>query len=552
MKPARVDGRKTYILLALMLGFAVYPKILTFIDQATTDPFSFSSIAVAEVSYRRNEILLNPFRVADPNTLLWQSFSNHISERLLVTSFLVVFSKVTGLTLRHLQFLPLAGLIMILLGFALAKAFTKSSITAALFTLFIAYHNNEANSFFYLSGGYLMMMLFLLLFYKTIEKSISQRTGIILLVLVYVTSYLTYYTADFLNLVVVGGSALTTFLAKRTIFRRTVTLAEKLPSFFSLSLAFGAIFVMFDSAFYHFVTQGSVEQAQGVLQGYIRYVIALTKGEAAVGYVMRQGAITPVYIEAAIRIIIVFAVGVHIITHVVRSLKARRPVQITHKSMTYCLIIIASIAQVIVYLGVGFFGVSYGIMFVGLLAMYSLRSLGRGLNKERASFLICSLLVVASILRFEAIWEDPTTSYYGRYYYAAMHRTAPWLIQYVDQGIALSDHIISAQILTEATFSSKGNDVLSYRIADHLDVLYEFNQSRFDSLMGYYQWVMGLDMPNPVYLVSSCLWKDRYVVGDGWGPIGNPLGERLYFVNNYTSLNKIYSDGMGLVYAWKH
>ncbi len=529
-----------YVFLILAVCCAAYPKILTFAEE-TTEPFLYSSVAVAEASYEQNQILINPFQLRqtlpDAGSNLWQPQANFISVRVAVTSLLVIVSRVTGITIRHLMFVPITGLMMILLGFALARTLTKSSVLAALFALFVAYHENEANSIFYITHGYVMMFLFLMIFYRTIESGRARRRNVTLLVLIFVNSYLTYYHADFLNLTVVAGCSLIMFLAKRGILMRS---DEKLPSFLSLSLAFAAIFAMFDSAFYFFMTGAHPEKGVASLLGFYKYVKGLLWGETTTAYVMRQGSIIPAYIEMLIRVIILSAVGLHIMSHVIRSLRAYRFVKITHNSIMYFSIITASILQAIIYISMGFFGgFIYGILTVGLLALYSLRSLGRRLGKEKVFFLISLLLVFASVLRFAVIWEDQTTSYYYRHY-TAMSQTAPWLVRHIDQGSTLSDHSISGRILAEAAFHSKASEILSYPIGDNLDILYDYNQSRFDRVMrGGYN-----------YFVSSRLWKDKFVVAAGWGPVGNPLGERLFFLNNYTSLNEIYDDGMGSVYGW--
>ena len=55
------NNKLRLIVLLVVLVLAIYPKVLTFVEQVS-DPFLYSSMAVAQVSYEQNKILVHPFQ----------------------------------------------------------------------------------------------------------------------------------------------------------------------------------------------------------------------------------------------------------------------------------------------------------------------------------------------------------------------------------------------------------------------------------------------------------------------------------------------------------
>ena len=85
----------------------------------------------------------------------------------------------------------------------------------------------------------------------------------------------------------------------------------------------------------------------------------------------------------------------------------------------------------------------------------------------------------------------------------------------------------------------KADQIFPYRMSDEVDYLYSFDQQVPEKLF------KGKE---PWYLVLSYYFENRtFLAGKAWA-YAPPLENSLSFLENYTSLNKIYDDGRGLVY----
>jgi len=533
-------NRLTFFISLLVVCLLILPKIVAWANEVT-DAYMYSSVSVAQASIEQNRILTGPFiEVHGPNAP-WQTHANGISERVAVTSFLVVFSQVTGLKLEELLFLPICGLLIIFLSYAFGRVFSKSHTVALLYAVFIAYERNLNNNIYYISLGFALHYVFLIVLMRIIEPKTRARSSVVLLCLVFIVSYLTYYSVEAFDIAVLGFISLLIVLAQHHSFK--IASGRYLNSLVTLTLAFATFFLVFESKLPVFLESASLGRLWNTMLNYIIYVYnVLTRNVSRVQEFRPVfGNVLTIYLDTAMKILIVLPITAYALYHIFSSLRKTGRLEINSRSVVFFSLIAVGVLETVIYWSYGpAGGFRYLFMFSSLLAFYSLSRSGTKLKREGIFFFISLIIILIVFSKFVANWEDPVHATDGRQYYSSMKTTADWTMKNAGQGSILSDFHISGQLLAEAAFHSKTNKAYIYKFAENLDMLYQFNQTKVDSVFnknGY------------KYLILSYAFERQAVSGDIWAPHGPPLGQDFFFFDNYTSLNKVYEDGRGEIYV---
>jgi hypothetical protein len=545
------SGRFKFCMYLLVISLLVAPKLVTYINQVN-DPFMYSSIAVAEKSLQQDRILVNPFQLppslpgrisASGSPFSWQSDGNGISVRVVVTSFLTIFSRVTGLTLSQILFLPLGGLIIDLLAFALGRALSKSNLVALLYTLFASYTLNVTNSIFYVSLGLALHFVFLIILIKAIESPKISRPLVGMLSIVFFSSILTYYSAEAFDVFFIICTSLLTLVASRKWLR--IELKQWLRSYVFLALAFAIVFLAFENVVTYFLERASLSRFFAAVLSYFQYVITVFTRNASQVQEFSSGTSNAVsiYIDAVTRILIVLPTIAYLLYFVVTSARKSRAIRIDLKFMVLLALLATGIFELFVYWSFGpAGGFRYFYWFVSLAALFSLSSLGSKLKKKRLFAILSFTLVLTAFLRFGISWQDPVHSNDGRNLYDLMTPSVTWFIQKVDNGRVVSDSFVSARLFAEATFSHKEDTIFPYEFYQDLNILYEYNQTAAR---------VAFEQRSYTYLILSSSFSKTIVVGDVWSPQGPPLGNNISIFNYYVLFARIYDDGKGFVYRYE-
>jgi len=254
------------LFIALIVVTALIPKMLSSVREVN-DPFIYPPLVVTQVALDQNHLVAHPFE-STGGTLQWSA--NSVSERMGGISVLVIISRLTGLPPRAIHTLPLNGIILFAVGYALARRLLRSNWLALAFALFISYEpvtNSLANTVLSIGWGYTLYFTFAILMIKTLERRSLAVRLIPLLLLTFVTTYLTYYTSEVWMIILSVGITLLLLLTECRILR--VKSLQKYPNLASLSMAFVVIFTAFDNIFYSYLKQMPTAALGEFITGYV-------------------------------------------------------------------------------------------------------------------------------------------------------------------------------------------------------------------------------------------------------------------------------------------
>ncbi|MEM2704255.1 MAG: hypothetical protein QXR45_13980, partial [Candidatus Bathyarchaeia archaeon] len=263
------------------------PTVVLSLDEYI-DPFTFHTVGLAQIYYREGRYF--PYPITEGG---WQSTANEISVRFIPTLFLVILSQITGISLWHLLFLPIIGFIFPLLTYSFCKNLQQSATTAILYAVIVSYSFLMFNVF-YISVGMFFFLVFIFIFLKTLKFGRSvKRIERGLLLFIFIITYFTYYTAEFLALsYLLGALFLAWFSEKFGIKTPKVKL-------YSLLLSFLVIFIGFDRVIYYYLKNMTIEKGLGLFSSYINYVLHFLRSgaEAVFEYRPHIGIPLVVYID---------------------------------------------------------------------------------------------------------------------------------------------------------------------------------------------------------------------------------------------------------------
>ena len=525
------------LLITLIVVVAFIPKIFSSIHEVN-DPFIYPQLAVTQLSLNQNHLVTHPF---EPKGGTLQYGANGASEKMATVSMLATICRITGLSPKAIHTLPLNGILLFMLGYALAKRLLKSKWLALAFALFISYEpvtNSLANTSFSIGWGYTLYFTFILLMIKILEqKSLAVRL-IPLLLLTFVTTYLTYYTAEVYMIILSVGLTLLLLLTDRRILR--VESLRKYPNPASLSMAFVIVFMAFDSIFYSYLKQVHLANLGEFIKGYVGYVSGALTGGASTGvqnatvgrFALYSG--TVVYISLAVPILLYLA---RLAVAFIKKVHDSENIRVDLRLLIFWVLIATGVINLLIYASLHVMGYKYILLIFPLLAFYSLEHLQMAQMKRLATV---TFIVILCITKFSAYCLDENIGYADEYY-SYMNPTAVWVSNNVDEGDLLTDVEIGGNLLLGAVQMGKANQIYMHVFSDY-NVGFLGRDNMAEANVVFQRW--GYD-----YLVISHKYGTRSVVGANWLDV-RLSGKVSQCLDSYSGFHKVFDDGQGIVYKF--
>ncbi len=526
------------LFVALIVITALIPKILSS-EWEVNDPFIYPPLAVTQVALDQNHLITHPFE-SNGGTLQWSA--NSVSERMGVISLLVIISRLTGLSPEAIHTLPLNGIILFVLGYTLARRLLRSNWLALAFALFISYEPvtiSLANTVLSIGWGYTLYFTFALLMINTLARRTELAArSILLLLLTFITTYLTYYTAEVYMIILSAGITLLLLLTERRIL--SVKSLQKYPNLASLSMALVVTFMAFDSTFYFYLKQLPTANLGEFITGYVDYVWGALTGGASIG---TQGATVnrltlysgaAVYVSLAVPILLYLA---HLAVAFIKKVHNGENIGVDLRLMIFWVLLATGVINLLIYAPLHVMGYKYILLVFPLLAFYSLEHLQMAQVKR---LIIVAFIVILCMAKFSAYCSDETMGYADNYH-SYMNPTAVYVSNYIDKGDVLSDLEIGGNLLLEAAKAGKANQVqISMFTEVNIAFLYPGNME--EASITFQRW--GYD-----YLVVSHKYGTQSVVGANW--LSAKLdGDVLQRLDCYSAFHRVFDDGHGIVYKF--
>jgi len=520
----------------LPLVIAMLPNIILSFDEYI-DPFSFSSVGLAQTYSQDGKFVLHPYKVV--GQLGWQAHANDVSVRFFQALLLVSLNQITGLSLWQLHFLPIAGIMFILLLYLLGKNLAQSALVATLYAVTMGYEFFPIN-IYYISVGLNFFLIFLATWLKFVNLN-EMKNAAILMLITFVAMFFSYYTAEFLALCFLLVTLTISYVSKKTI---NINVPKR--ELLTLSLILLIIFAYFYNVVYHYLRIASVERGLESFSSYLNYVMRLLSFEERAILEYRPQISNPfvVYTNAFQLAHIGFSLLVYVLYSMRKSRKKQS--ELTPTGLMILALFLVGLLQVLVYFFVGFGPHTWTLFlissFTALLSLDKLRREMAKQNKRRIVAILTIMMLLLPSLGFVKFKErlDDDVNPNGFRLHSLMKATVSWTTLHLTEGDIIADSRTAAQFFMEVTKEGKTDYIRPYKIY-RPHYLYTYDPETPYRIFG----------EKVKYLVLSKEFKNRaFLAGEFWSYVP-PLKSSLYFLNYYTSLNKIYDDGRGLVFEYR-
>lgn len=506
------------------------------------DQFIFSTVGLAETCYQEGRLIIHPYAANEG----WQNHANDNSVRVVPVLIFVILRQASGLSLNDLVFLPFVGLLIILLSYSISKNLIRSNYVACLFAITMGYNLFPSVNIYYISVGISLLLLFLIIWIKLVEKNYGDKCLIILLLTVFIAAYLSYYTAEFLIICFSFGLLCISFIMRR------IGIEGSYPRLASLTLFFLVCFNTFDSIIYFYLQNFSIEESTNIFSSYFNYVLNFLKDGAVATQEYRPylGYTFIAYVDLVHWVIIIFPTFLYSL-FLLKKLWGRKT-KLTRNLLFFSSLVIVGFSQVLVYSTIGYGVHTWTLFFtLSLASIYVLYDfvIKKRLQSNREAkplFLVMILTIMLlipslNIAKFVIRLEDPVQPN-GFHFHSIMQATVSWVATYFPDGYVKTDSRTAGQLFMELTKIGKADFVYPTRLGQEVKYLYSI-----DYLASYNIFRKS----KPEVLVLSHKFETRsFHAGLAWD-ISPPLGNAIFYLNCYHSLNKVYDDGYGLIYKYQ-
>ncbi|MEM4677359.1 MAG: hypothetical protein QXY55_05680 [Candidatus Korarchaeota archaeon] len=507
------------------------------------DPFAFHTVGLSQIYYREGKYFPRPITESSG----WQSTANEISIRFVPTLFLLVLSQITGISLWHLLFLPIIGIIMPLFAYLICRNLRLPVTTAILYAMVISYNLFMVNVY-YISVGMFFFMVFIYISLKFLESRQSIKgTDTGLLILIFIIAYFSYYTSEFLILGYILSITLLIWTREKFGVKNL-----KVKYYYLLSLIFLIVFSGFDNVFYWYFENVNIEKGLDLFNSYVNYVLSLLKsgGETVFEYRPQIGNPLIVYIEFIQQILIWVTIGIYLTYSIARIKDVRKmPAAPSIEGLVFIALFLTGIMETLIYLPVG-----YGVytrtlsIFSSLGALYSLDKLGAMFRMQRKRilkivFIVVALLIVsASFAKFAIRVSDPVNPN-GARLHSKINVTISWILSYSTDKMVVADLRTIGQLFFELTQVEKINSIILRRLGPEVRYLYSLSNEGNDE-------ISKLFGRRDALLVLSHEFRERaFIAGEAWR-FSPPIREAFSILSYQGQVNKIFDDGRGLIYEY--
>lgn len=523
------------ILLLLLLFVTTLPQIISSFDE-NIDPFAFSIAGLAVAYSRSGRITFYPYSPDLPFS--WQEHANFVSIRVIPILLLIILNQVTKLSIWQLLFLPILGLFSLLLTYIVCKNLYKSKLTAVSFVLAFSYETTLARFIYihYISIGYTFIWIFLIIWLKFIRSAKIKRSNALLLFVIFVATYFSYYAAEFIILSFLLATLLISLILRIT---RVKMLRRSL---LTLSICFIIFFLYLDNVVYHYLKNVSLEKTQ-ILNSYLKYVLTLLTGERREvhGFGVTVGNPLLKYVTLLQHVTISLFVIMYFLRFI-REIKVRQHIKLSLEELAILSLFTVGFLQMLIYLPIGY--LNYILLFwVSLLVtFFSLDEFKNSFKRLKREILglIILLIISLSIIKFTLRISDDVSPH-GYRLSSLMKETVSWLVLHITNGYIATDLRIAGQLFMMLAKMGRADCVYPYKLGNEVRYLYSYDHETPYKIFG---------RKKNAYLVLSYEFMRRsFRAGREW-MYAPPLGNALLFLNHYSSFNKIYDDNYGVVYKY--
>lgn len=531
------------LLLVGMLALIITLQTI-FYRNENVDPYAFSTIGNAQQMLNNGHYQINPFSQVSSS---WQEHANGISERPAPSMLITIFSLVTGLSIWNISFLPIIGLIFLLLFFVFARIFSGSTWFATICVAVMSFDsliNETTSNVYYISYGFTLVMLFLLVYAVMLRAKTHNRIYFMLFLLIFIVSYFSYYTAEFLMIGFVFCFELILFMLKRP---RTKMM--------TLPLIFMTIFITFDSVFSSYISWKPWGKGLSYFESIVYYFIGFVfRGSVVVkerGHFL--GSLTSVYLEFVLRVLILVPVAAYVGYSALRKLRSwegRQKLGFSIRATIFVSLILVVIAGMAVYINLGVVDYRGFYIFFPLLAIMSIDSLGHYFSSKKNRRILVALLVLFSFLLLSVsvsrfvIGTSPLLSSEGSF--SMMMPSTNWTCEHLNSDAIVTNFHSAGLLFFSAVESNKGSNITVFflqfaNVVSFLTTSNVTNASNYFSRMGYGYLLIPTDMQHSITDLGA------------WAIVGRvpPLGGSTFTFDNFPTFIKIYDDGRGILYLYE-
>jgi hypothetical protein len=366
------------------------------------------------------------------------------------------------------------------------------------------------------------------------EKNVKNRAAILMILILIITSYQSYYAVELSNFMLFFGILI--FIVSYNLWRHHCPIENLRYFVVNLSLISLLILLGVDNIVY---MELKGDYLQKLFIGLNSSVIRLMKPHELQQAYTPTAPLSALYLDLVIRTVLVLVV----LTSLILDGMAKKG--LLQKTITllplFFALLFYSILEPIVYQGITTdYIVSRNMVLYLPIASFVI--LGEiKMSKKRVRLLmkmITVLILVFVILRYVIISNSDYQRNVSKDLRVYITIAADRMIPYLTPRYILSSHEISSVMFVQAVIHQRDHDIYPNPFKDKAPILYEALINNKGEL---------LRSEFTCDLIMARTFKDRQVRGEIWGgtsTISPPLGNSLYNMNNFSFFNKIYDNGM--------
>jgi len=521
---------------AAIVLVSMIPKILMF-SHSVMEPFTNSLIALSIETKSLGHVPSYPY------TLLgtWQLHANFLSFRIGIVSFLAIMSSVTGLSPYVISSLPLTGILTVVVGYLLGRAFGSRfmGLAFALFFGFSWYLTLTGTNIGYQSYGALLQLY---IFFILVRSSVSRENwfskDVLIVCITFLAIYQTYYSVEFTTLALFIVIAFLSLIHK-TFFKFQV---KSLRVITFLALWCSIIFLALDTVEYNYLYTQSFSLFGSSISNYLSYVLSIIHGESeAIQEYRPYTSPFSKYMDLASSIVTWGVIGLSLLLYLSTLARSRSKKKLTDRSVMIHVILFSFLFVFFARLSIyGLLGkIAIGWIYISLMPFILAPMWIAPRLRIHLKYVLPTFLIALTIFRFGIIWTDQTLSFIGADYPPQVSPGANWIAMNLNSGSVVSSNQVSAQIFSTVAEHGKANLISINQFGSDVRNLTD-DYSRFHMLLRS----RGYD-----YMFLLKLFEREPLFGGFWGPYIPPLGDRVENFSYYPGFSRVYDDGMAIIYG---
>lgn len=535
-----------FLLVILFILLLIIPKVIFSIN-GVSDPHIYSSIVPAQISLNKEKILDKPFEKNMANTL--NEHTNSQAVRVYITSIQVILSKISGLDLKKINFVPFNSIILALLAYVIANLIFKNnfySFAIAFFLMYepvIGYLTNTPSEHGF---GYVFYFTSIIIFLKMQEHKENRLIGIPIFILLFISALLTYYTIEFYLIILSLSFYFILFISSK--IKYFYVDSYNYIYTFKLPLILMIIFFMFDDIPSSYISERLKDRGNQDFLSYtfdffhsvFNQIIGNAPDIKQSTYMSGVSNYLAVWAGLLLYLSLLLPIVVYLFYFLWKSFTSKK-INITLQTLFFFTALITGFADVMIYLLIGFMSLKYILLVFPFLTFYSIDKLIKSVTSRKK---IIIFILFLCVVKFSV---DIYTGQEVDRSYRISDPTTKWFTDVVEpETNILTDLEFGGKILIEAAINNKNINVFVFRyfkqnetvVDENVMFLYSNNSIITNEVFNY---------DNYNYLIIRNTNLIHPIMGLGWMSFP-PIGGKISYLNNCTTLNRIYQDDNVFIY----